>query len=746
MRTGTSVWLSRAFFVVAMATLPHAELYEVIRPHRWGRSPQDGQVYPDTVDYELTIEGRIHTIHLQKNSELLGRGFTETFYSHNGERQVATPLNQDHCFYQGQVVGMASSWVSMALCSGLRGSLWTGSQLYLIEPLGRTDLDDHALYRQEHMTSSSTNDSVLLDQDRGPRLAGLFKSRSWKSKGVLGAPLFVELFVVVDHSEYQRYGADTKSRVLGAVNHVDQLYRPLNIRVVLVGLEMWSKEDLIHVDMDSETTLDHFLLWRQTDLLKRSRHDNAQLVTGRDFDGDTVGLANKFAMCTENSGGVNQDHHANVLGLASTIAHEMGHNFGLSHDGSGCVCGPSYSSGNCVMADRLRTGNQVFPEFFSGCSVDQLREFLARAQPVCLDPPVTIRSVGVERRCGNALIDPGEECDCGSVEECTNSCCDAATCRLSTGSQCAHGQCCENCQLRAPGSVCRESVGDCDLPEFCSGTSAQCPVDNYHMNGRPCYNQDPGFCYQGRCPTHRHHCWRLFGPGSSVASDRCFDLNKRGEAGANCGRNGRVFASCSTANVKCGSIFCGGGGEESITGKRALYTLFGAECKLAVDNDKTRNLDMVPEGATCGPEQVCFQHRCVHVSIYGRSDDCAKKCNNHGVCNHKEECQCDAGWAPPLCHTQYNQSQRGQAGMIVGVCASLSLLLLVGVLMGLICWKKVDRSKAQRTAPPTVKVKLTCASSVRQRPDISSPTFMTSTATQACRPLMAREAPQLFHQ
>jgi len=28
--------------------------------------------------------------------------------------------------------------------------------------------------------------------------------------------------------------------------------------------------------------------------------------SGKDFEGDTVGLANKFAMCTGNSGGVNQ--------------------------------------------------------------------------------------------------------------------------------------------------------------------------------------------------------------------------------------------------------------------------------------------------------------------------------------------------------------------------------------------------------------------------------------------------------
>ncbi|KTF76814.1 hypothetical protein cypCar_00045322 [Cyprinus carpio] len=74
-------------------------------------------------------------------------------------------------------------------------------------------------------------------------------------------------------------------------------------------------------------------------------------ISGIDFLGDTVGLANKFAMCAESSAGVNQDHNQNSLGLASTIAHEMGHNMGMSHDEDHCKCG-SYNS-ICIMTERV---------------------------------------------------------------------------------------------------------------------------------------------------------------------------------------------------------------------------------------------------------------------------------------------------------------------------------------------------------------------------------------------------------
>lgn len=57
-----------------------------------------------------------------------------------------------------------------------------------------------------------------------------------------------------------------------------QFYRPLNVRVALTGLEIWSDRDKIRVEKSPTDTLNNFLAWRTRELLPRLRHDNAQLV------------------------------------------------------------------------------------------------------------------------------------------------------------------------------------------------------------------------------------------------------------------------------------------------------------------------------------------------------------------------------------------------------------------------------------------------------------------------------------
>uniref|UniRef100_A0A3Q4GWX4 ADAM metallopeptidase domain 8a n=1 Tax=Neolamprologus brichardi TaxID=32507 RepID=A0A3Q4GWX4_NEOBR len=641
-----------------------------------------------------------------------------------------------HCYYHGHIVGVEDSSASIGLCSGIKGFVRLRDQTYLIEPLGteagqqddsqsadtHSDEGLHAVYNYKHLRrkrSLCSHGNTTTFYDHVARPSGLFRLASLKSRAQKAErtkrPRTVELVVVVDHREYKKFGSKKtiEARALEIANHVDKLYRPVGIRVMLVGLDIWSYRDQIQVSTDPEVTLRRFLEWRQQHLLPRTKHDNAQFITAVDFDGSTVGLANTNAMCTSNSGAVNEDHNTNAIGVASTIAHEMGHNLGLSHDTEDCVCGTSVSKKGCIMSES-------YPELFSSCSRQQLSKFLEEINPACLlDTPSTDRVYGGPM-CGNAFLEPGEECDCGTVEECKNPCCNATTCKLNAGAQCGEGECCHNCQLKPTGSVCRPKAGDCDLAEYCTGFSAVCPTDAYTQNGLPC-NHGTGYCYNGQCPSRRDHCKRLWGPDAEVASDACFYLH------GNC-RKTHFNHRC--PDQSCGQLFCSGGWEFPVTSRKSLYKVGNGDmCNVATMNPEDNypeDLDMVPTGTKCGKNMVrnlCVSYRYATIN---------------SVCNHESKCHCDPGWAPPFCDVQQSELPQGLVKFIVSLVAGLLLLLLVvvGSLMWYVRKSQYLPSSAGQFNP------LFRSSSERRRPplgsaQISQPKFLESSATQACKPLFS---------
>ncbi|KAM9847449.1 disintegrin and metalloproteinase domain-containing protein 8a [Aulostomus maculatus] len=745
-------------------TLPHVTTYQTVTPQKLKVSSHitdaaTNQMYPDVLQFSLTIAGQNCTLHLEKNKDLIGKDFTVTHYSEEGDQLTSAPDLESHCYYHGHIVGADDSTASIELCSGIKGFVRLQDQMYLIEPLtsaegvqqtgkqsseGHSDEGLHAVYNYKHLRrkrSSCSHGNTTTFYDHGARPSGLFQFSSLKSraqtKDYREKPRTVELAVVVDHTEYKKFGSKKiiEARVIEIANHVDKLYRPMGVRVMLVSLEIWSYRDEIDVSTYPEQTLSRFLDWRQRFLLPRTKHDNAQFITGVDFEGSTVGLANTNAMCTSTSGAVNEDHNSNAIGVSSTIAHEMGHNLGLSHDNEKCVCGSVISKEGCIMAESVGI---KYPELFSSCSQQQLGRFLEEVNPACLlDTPSSNRIYGGPV-CGNAFLEPGEDCDCGTVEECKNPCCNATTCKLNTGAQCAEGECCHNCQLKPTGIVCRPKTGDCDLAEHCTGLSASCPTDAFTQNGLLC-NRGRGYCYNGQCPSRQQHCKRLWGPDAEVSADACFFRY------GSC-RKTLFNQRCLREDQLCGTLFCSGGWEFPVTSMKSFSKIGYDICNEATmkpEDNYPADLGMVPTGTKCGYNMVCYNQKCQdikNIKSYG-TNDCSAKCNNHGVCNHESKCHCDPGWAPPFCDVQQSELPQGASPVFI-ILLAVGLLILLVILIGsmMCCIRRKPPTKRCFQSTSGQSNPLFCSSIVRGSPRlgstaISQPTFVESSATQACKPL-----------
>ncbi|XP_066211436.1 disintegrin and metalloproteinase domain-containing protein 8 isoform X2 [Saccopteryx leptura] len=697
------LWLLGALWlqVVAPSTLlPHIEQYEVVWPQRLPGPrirralPSGLGLYPESVSYVLGARGQTFTLHLRKNRDLMGSGYTETYTATNGSQVTEQLQRQDHCLYQGHVEGHPLSAASLSTCDGLRGFFRAGSAVHLIEPLDGSEEGQHALYKAQHLrqkigTCGVSNTS--LESILGPRTLAAFRPRN---SPVSQKTRYVELYVVADSAEFRKLGSReaVRRRVLEVVNHVDKLYQELKFRVILVGLEIWNHEDKIQVSPQASTTLEHFLTWRVRNLVGRHPHDNAQLITGVDFSGITVGLAKVSAMCSLDSGAVNQDHSSNPIGVACTMAHEMGHNLGMDHDEDvpGCFCPAPHDGGGCIMAASI---GSPFPRLFSHCSQADLETFVGKPRITCLaNTPDPNRLVGGPV-CGNGFVERGEQCDCGQPQDCQNHCCNATTCQLAEGVECAHGTCCHECRVLPAGTLCRRQKDACDLEEYCDGQQPACPEDVYQENGTPCHG---GYCYDGACPTLAQRCQDLWGAGSQAAVEKChsysvtLDCRSRFLSGSDGGSD----------RDKCGVLFCEGG-QKPPERKSCTITSHSASCQ-ALLLDGGSGYEQVLEGTKCGDERVCRKGQCQSLQVYG-SRNCSAKCNGRGVCNHKRQCHCNPGWAPPHCTEQVADMRTASGSLPTGVLVPVLLLVALAlILAGVVIYCKAgSRFRKRNVAPKT---------------------------------------------
>lgn len=79
---------------------------------------------------------------------------------------------------------------------------------------------------------------------------------------------------------------------------------------------------------------------------------------------------------------------------------------------------------------------------WSDCSIKAAKSRVVGGHFPCLNNVPIIARRDRVTFCGDGVVDDGEECDCGTKEFCENKCCDPTTCKLTNGSSCASGPCC----------------------------------------------------------------------------------------------------------------------------------------------------------------------------------------------------------------------------------------------------------------------------------------------------------------
>ncbi|KAG5513916.1 hypothetical protein PMAC_000538 [Pneumocystis sp. 'macacae'] len=237
--------------------------------------------------------------------------------------------------------------------------------------------------------------------------------------------------------------------------------------------------------------------------------------------------------------GIDSISGTNVIASPSRIedvvlAHEIGHGFGASHDCTEQTCqDPSISC--CPLSSSLCNANGRFImnpksssslQTFSPCTVGQicsnLEKKLVNSKCLLSNKNITLIS---EKRCGNGIIEEGEECDCGGEKGCKgNLCCDPKTCKFTPGSVCddSNEACCKNCQFAPKDTICRPSHDECDIAEVCSGNSSTCPSDLFKKDGSICGNRLK--CASGICTSRNKQCIAQFNNSKGACHSSCIFL------------------------------------------------------------------------------------------------------------------------------------------------------------------------------------------------------------------------------
>uniref|UniRef100_A0A8C7E3K1 ADAM metallopeptidase with thrombospondin type 1 motif 7 n=1 Tax=Naja naja TaxID=35670 RepID=A0A8C7E3K1_NAJNA len=355
--------------------------------------------------YALVHQGQQLRFNLSLNPHLLAPGFVaEKRYGGLSRARIrSSSRNPCHMIGSVQDQDKGSGLAALSTCDGLKGLFHLAGQDFLIEPLapsnpGEGAAQPHRISRR-HIWEHEAEEFISVLSTKGTR-KGHWEEKQQRKRRIkprsVSKEKWVETLVVADTKMVEYHGSEhVEKYVLTVMNMVAGLFHdasignPVHISIVrLIFLE----DEELKISHHADNTLRSFCKWQKALNPKGDahplHHDVAILLTRKDLctamnrPCETLGLSHVSGMCQPHrSCNVNED---TGLPLAFTVAHELGHSFGIQHDGSGNDCEP-VGKRPFIMSPQLLYDTS--PLTWSLCSREYITRFFDRGWGLCLDDP-----------------------------------------------------------------------------------------------------------------------------------------------------------------------------------------------------------------------------------------------------------------------------------------------------------------------------------------------------------------------